>query len=751
MHLKSLAILSIFLFLMSCNGGQPELFNISLKKLDFDGTPTGWTLNDNDDYAVINRVNIAGQRSEYGFEIEKLSRGNYVVASYQIDSVFNGTEILFEGDVETKSVIDGHFFLLLKLYDSSGLELKDESPNSPMVNGTTAKNRLAIKRKYDSQKVRKIIVGFALTGKGKACVSRMSVKIDSKSIERCSSLHPVRPVAQRDTSYQNSSGIDSLVLDKSMLSNLDKVCKIWGFLKYYHPSFRSGQVNCDVFLIRLLHKVVIQKTSSSIDTTVLKLIDSLNNHSLFADANGLANPKLRDPFHETFSSNDFPAQLYAELLKLRSSECISQNYYGAQEANGVIRFTNERPYNDKRNPDVGIRLLSLFRFWNMVNYYYPYRYLLKEWSEIPGKYIPKFVNAENATEYALYCLELVNELNDSHATVIHNKVLEKHFGRRILPFTCSLIDQKLVVTGFYNEQLIRDKSISVGDIIEIIDGKDVQTLVRLMTKYHAGSNTSYREFLMTSAYGYLVRTPKSKIKLSLVRDKAPIEVEVDCLPLDAMDQTQSGIQRVQKALQIIPPNIGLINVGKLTQKDLDTLAAFIDRTDALVIDVRSYPNMFSVYQLAYSLKQEKSAFARFTSVNPARPGEFVWKEPVYCGPDSSTQDVKPVAILVNSRTLSQAEFTVMALQTIKGSVTIGSPTAGADGDVTDISLPGRIKTKFSSLGVYYPSGRETQGVGLIVDLTVQQSISGIRRGIDEQLETAITLLSKKNKSVHREQ
>jgi C-terminal processing protease CtpA/Prc len=57
--------------------------------------------------------------------------------------------------------------------------------------------------------------------------------------------------------------------------------------------------------------------------------------------------------------------------------------------------------------------------------------------------------------------------------------------------------------------------------------------------------------------------------------------------------------------------------------------------------------------------------------------------------------------------------------------------------VTGILLPGGIRTSFSGHGVYYPDGRPTQGIGIVPDIKIKPTISGIKAGKDEVLERAI--------------
>jgi len=86
----------------------------------------------------------------------------------------------------------------------------------------------------------------------------------------------------------------------------------------------------------------------------------------------------------------------------------------------------------------------------------------------------------------------------------------------------------------------------------------------------------------------------------------------------------------------------------------------------------------------------------------------------------------------------------MALRVAPKATVIGSTTAGADGNVSTIILPGNIRTMISGLGVYYPDGSETQRVGIAPDIVVRPTISGIRRGKDEVLDKAIEVIKGKS-------
>ena len=153
-------------------------------------------------------------------------------------------------------------------------------------------------------------------------------------------------------------------------------------------------------------------------------------------------------------------------------------------------------------------------------------------------------------------------------------------------------------------------------------------------------------------------------------------------------------------------------------------------------DLRNYPSEFVPFALGQLLVPAPVNFAWFTTADPVNPGAIRW------GPIVSLTPQQPhysgmVAILVDEVTESQAEYTTMAFRAAPGALVIGSTTAGADGNVSTILLPGGYSSYISGLGVFYPDKRPTQRVGIIPNIVVTPTIEGIRAGRDELIEEAV--------------
>jgi C-terminal processing protease CtpA/Prc len=118
------------------------------------------------------------------------------------------------------------------------------------------------------------------------------------------------------------------------------------------------------------------------------------------------------------------------------------------------------------------------------------------------------------------------------------------------------------------------------------------------------------------------------------------------------------------------------------------------------------------------------------------PGSFAFGSPLVLEPIAPQFEIK-VAILVDETTQSSAEYHSLAFRSAPNAIVVGSTTAGADGNVSAIPLPGGLRSMFSGIGVFWPDGRPTQRVGIVPDVVAKPTIAGIKAGRDEVLEAAV--------------
>jgi C-terminal processing protease CtpA/Prc len=194
---------------------------------------------------------------------------------------------------------------------------------------------------------------------------------------------------------------------------------------------------------------------------------------------------------------------------------------------------------------------------------------------------------------------------------------------------------------------------------------------------------------------------------------------------------------------MINPDIAYIYPGSIKSEYLPKIMEETFKGKGLIIDLRCYPSDFIVFSLSDYLLPESTPFVKFSEGSITSPGLFTMTNNLEVGWKNKNHFKGKVVVIVNEITQSQAEYTTMAFRVAPGATVIGSTTAGADGNVSQFSLPGGISTMISGIGVYYPDGRETQRVGIIPDVEVKPTIKGITEGKDELLEKAIDIINGK--------
>jgi C-terminal processing protease CtpA/Prc len=96
-------------------------------------------------------------------------------------------------------------------------------------------------------------------------------------------------------------------------------------------------------------------------------------------------------------------------------------------------------------------------------------------------------------------------------------------------------------------------------------------------------------------------------------------------------------------------------------------------------------------------------------------------------------------VLIGERTQSAAEHFGLGMEAAAGSTFVGSSTSGANGNVTDVAVPGGHFITFTGMDVRHGDGRQLQRVGIVPHVHVPRTVANIAAGVDEVLEKALEL------------
>lgn len=284
--------------------------------------------------------------------------------------------------------------------------------------------------------------------------------------------------------------------------------------------------------------------------------------------------------------------------------------------------------------------------------------------------------------------------------------------------------------------------LKVGDIIVKLNNKLVSELRQDWLKYFAGSNEKSKQAVIDLL---LFRTNNDTIDILISRKNQMLNLKVKSLSIDELKPIIITERSSGTILKRISINIAYINLANLEKGDVDSIMHEATQYESIIFDLRGYSRN-TMYQISEYLNPEKKCFTLIYSPDLDFPGVFRYTDMLEVGPDSINSNYYKgkVVVLIDINTQSHGEFACMALQTAPDVTIIGSKTSGADGNVSNFRLPGNITVRFSGIGIAYPNGIETQRIGIIPDIFIEQTIRGIINKKDDVLEKAITVLRQRN-------
>ena len=731
MRISLLTLISCCIF--SFGYAQTQEFNFDFE-IQKDQKPAAWNLGGKGNYSadIDTTKSKCGKNSAF---IKSLDDNcDYYVWTKHIPVNFSGSKIKLTGYVKTEDISDGYAGLWMRIDPKVGFD----NMSKRGIKGTSKWTKCEIELKLNSEKATDIYLGGLLVGNGTAWFDNLEVLVDGKPIEN---IKPVEP-ENTDTRFDDGSNISNIELNEQKAENLYLLGLTWGYLKYYHPVIATGKYNWDYELFAFMPEYLSAKNNSERDQLLIKWIDDLGNF----ETTEYELPDQEDikysPDLTWIEATKISEDLKSKLLKLQSAKREDSQYY-IELQTGVKNpiFKNENEYANMDYADAGYRLLGLYRYWNIIHYFFPNKHLIEEdWKGVLKEFIPKFVNTKDESGYKLTCLELIARIHDTHANVWNaHEVISEYWGKNFTILRTTFIDEQAIVSGFRNDSIGKLTGLNIGDKITKVNGITVSDWILKHKKYVPASN--YPTQLRNLNWRFLCSNEES-INIEYENESGTHTTTVATYP-DSVLRNWMSPAKTDTSYKMLSEDIAYINNGKLKKKHVAEFWKEFKNTKGLVIDIRNYPSDFPIYVLSGYLMKKSRSFVKFTHGSLETPGLVSFKKTRKAGKRNFKRYKGKVVILINESTQSSAEFHAMAYQTHPNAVTVGSTTAAADGNVSFFYLPGNIRTCFTGIGVYYPDRSETQRVGIKVDIEVKPTIDGIINEKDEVLDKAIEIINEK--------
>ncbi|OBV41552.1 S41 family peptidase [Janthinobacterium psychrotolerans] len=398
---------------------------------------------------------------------------------------------------------------------------------------------------------------------------------------------------------------------------------------------------------------------------------------------------------------------------------------------------DDAPYRDMRFPPPAWRQLAAIKLWATMDKYFPAKPLMDvSWDQALLDCLRRMDVVPDARAYGQALEAMAVQLDDSHVGT-GSRALGWNERTHGVGVQLARIGGRIYVAGVTDPALEGSGSLRVGDEIISIDGEDAAArLLRLAGTVAASTEAG--------------RWRKAMFEMTLAPANGVVK-----LVLAGADGKQRGVT-VQPAVldDRLPPRhalpvvsvedgVAYVDLDRLQPGEVDAMFTAIKDSRALILDMRGYPNgtgraiarrlnvnhatsfATSYQQLAMPYEAGHGAQLAYDDRLFPAPG------PLYRG---------KVVMLIDEHTQSQAEHLALMVETATPVTFVGMPSAGANGDMREVVLPGNVHVWYSGLEVRHADGRRLQRLGVQPHVVAAPSVAGLRAGRDEVLERARQLL-----------
>lgn len=533
--------------------------------------------------------------------------------------------------------------------------------------------------------------------------------------------------------------LSSSAQNLSYTEKLYYTCKVWGFLKYYHSEVSECRVNWDSVLRDRLPAIKSTRDNNEFNDELYKMIIAAGPMTkLPTPLPDTLLPELKRNrnfgwFNDRFIRSDVRAMVNAVKKNFLPHEiCWVQSGGGV-----VLNFPFDDPILDinttEKYPGEAERLVLLCKYWNVINYFNPYNYVLDQrWDSTLMLSIPEIISASNPYELFLVIKRMSKFLDDAHVEgstfSVYYSPLESLL-RYFPPITVKFIDKDYVVVKSL------DKAVSPGDIVLKINGMDMSRWETELSKLISAGNI---RVLRRSVPLYLMAGAQFTVVDFEIQH---FQGEIETLSFKRLYTLENiahsfNFHLSDTSWTTLECNVGYVNMAKLAVKDVYKMYRDLKSKPVIIFDLRKYPQG-TIWHIARLMFPNNTSIAQLQRPDAKYPGTFYWSSASF-GIDNNPEAYKgKIILLINSETQSQGEYSCMVLEGMPKVTKIGSQTAGADGNVKTFRITQDIQSGFTSIGVFYPDFDSTQRVGIVPDSVIYVTAEGVRQKRDEVLEKAI--------------
>jgi len=505
------------------------------------------------------------------------------------------------------------------------------------------------------------------------------------------------------------------------LENMMTFAKVYGYVKYFHPSDEASQIDWNKFSIygasqidKCTTKSDIIKTLNNLFKPIAPSIKFANNKTDFDVALKNYIPDSSELYKLTYWQHlgvsvgmDNQKTPYKSLRINRNNEMGENQLFDYKPAfgesiikeigNGIYcqipitlycnkQFSfpqgNEKELNKlnetlknliyKKPEDLFLRLGNIINVYNVFQHFYPYFDVVNiVWEKEFKKAIKQSYSDKTNREHLVTLEQFTAPLNDGHIYVENPQLIQDFF---VPPISWEWIENQLVITQVHNNKY----TIKIGDIVTHINNrkssdyfKDFYSRVSAGTKGWLNYRANTKSLLGVNGSN-----------ISLTIDDRNIELERSMIPYR---QTQR-LNKKKAKYKKLEKGIWYLNLDIIEMDTINKLLPQLEISKAIIFDLRGRPkgNHRIINHLLAIDDTTKAWMQTPKIVYPDQEKLVGYRNRNWINMIKASKPYlgdKKIIFIINGKAISYAESFMGYIEGYKLATIVGQPTAGTNGDV----------------------------------------------------------------------
>lgn len=590
----------------------------------------------------------------------------------------------------------------------------------------------------------RIFIGMMLFGRGAAYIEGVSVEVVGNS-EIAPVLERSRPLAGRG------------------LENLTAFARLFGYVRHFHPSDEAAAADWDALAVSGVRAIEDAKDPAELakkleaffqpvapTLRVFPASQAPPQIDLEAPAGG-AGLKLIAWRHRGFGSGAVRSIYRSERVTSPPDGGKLPAPFAADLGGGVKALVPLALFADAQGTlphaatppatkgvvtklrytadDRAVRLADVIIAWNVFQHFYPYFDVVK--TDWPGALTAALTAAaadKDAAAFNSTLRRLVAELHDGHGRVSAG---DSYLPR---PVAWDWVEGQLVITRVPDDL---GQSVAPGDVVTAINGKPIRQAIAETEPLISAATP---QWLRVRLLGELGAGPAGE---PLVLELDPFAQPGKRHTVELQRKPGALLETERRPLKLAQLKFGVwyVDLTRMSDGDWKTVLPKIENATGLIFDMRGYPSGRPLF--LQHLRNEPMTSAQ-------------WHVPVVTLPDRREMkferggewNLKPLqpylgmkkVFLTDGRAISYAESCMGIVEHYRLGEIVGGPTAGTNGNVNPLLLPGGYTLAWTGMKVLKHDGSQHHGIGILPTVPVSRTRAGVAAGRDEILERALELL-----------